>query len=117
LCSDTVPHDYTVHLHLYVEHPDLHSFPTRRSSDLRFSGTASITKSQSARSSRRVVKLRLLIAASASVWSSLPISTARRMPNRVLDRKSTRLNSSHVKISYAVFCLKTKKQKNTVRLT
>src|SRR5690606_40884713 len=27
-----------------------------------------------------------------------------------LDRKSTRLNSSHVKISYAVFCLK--KQKN-----
>src|SRR5690606_41358643 len=30
-----------------------------------------------------------------------------------LDRKSTRLNSSHVKISYAVFCLKKKKQKST----
>src|SRR3989442_11940268 len=29
----------------------------------------------------------------------------------VLDRKSTRLNSSHVRISYAVFCLK---KKNTV---
>src|SRR5690606_40011812 len=28
-----------------------------------------------------------------------------------LDRKSTRLNSSHVKISYAVFCLKRKKKK------
>src|SRR5690606_41360444 len=28
-----------------------------------------------------------------------------------IDRKSTRLNSSHVKISYAVFCLKKKKQK------
>src|SRR5690606_40199181 len=28
------------------------------------------------------------------------------------DRKSTRLNSSHVKISYAVFCLKKKKDKN-----
>src|SRR5690606_16526690 len=28
-----------------------------------------------------------------------------------LDRKSTRLNSSHVKISYAVFCLKKKKNK------
>src|SRR5690606_41571554 len=28
---------------------------------------------------------------------------------RVQDRKSTRLNSSHVKISYAVFCLKKKK--------
>src|SRR5688572_31538953 len=31
----------------------------------------------------------------------------------VLDRKSTRLNSSHSQISYAVFCLKKKKQKNT----
>src|SRR5690625_6082453 len=30
-------------------------------------------------------------------------------PNR-LDRKSTRLNSSHVAISYAVFCLKKKRQ-------
>src|SRR5690606_39324620 len=33
---------------------------------------------------------------------------------RVVDRKSTRLNSSHVKISYAVFCLKKKNsRKNT----
>src|SRR5690606_40682142 len=31
-----------------------------------------------------------------------------RAAERVLDRKSTRLNSSHVKISYAVFCLKKK---------
>src|SRR5438034_3213296 len=30
-----------------------------------------------------------------------------------LDRKSTRLNSSHTVISYAVFCLKKKKKKNT----
>src|SRR5690625_6892675 len=29
-------------------------------------------------------------------------------PNEELDRKSTRLNSSHVAISYAVFCLKKK---------
>src|SRR5689334_24088596 len=29
------------------------------------------------------------------------------------DRKSTRLNSSHSSISYAVFCLKKKKKKNT----
>src|SRR5690606_40356867 len=29
------------------------------------------------------------------------------------DRKSTRLNSSHVKISYAVFCLKKKKKLST----
>src|SRR2546430_5751467 len=30
------------------------------------------------------------------------------------DRKSTRLNSSHSQISYAVFCLKKKKQENVV---
>src|SRR5258707_11781348 len=31
------------------------------------------------------------------------------------DRKSTRLNSSHANISYAVFCLKKKKNNNTTR--
>src|SRR5690625_6183019 len=35
-----------------------------------------------------------------------------QFPNS-LDRKSTRLNSSHVAISYAVFCLKKKKKRNT----
>src|SRR5258705_8855060 len=35
------------------------------------------------------------------------------LPNQ--DRKSTRLNSSHLGISYAVFCLKKKKNTNTVR--
>src|SRR5215475_15266968 len=34
----------------------------------------------------------------------------RRRPHPPRDRKSTRLNSSHVKISYAVFCLKKKKK-------
>src|SRR3989442_8005778 len=33
-------------------------------------------------------------------------------PATYQDRKSTRLNSSHVRISYAVFCLKKKKKKN-----
>src|SRR5436309_11942629 len=33
------------------------------------------------------------------------------------DRKSTRLNSSHVKISYAVFCLKKKKNKKLSQRT
>src|SRR5436189_2383083 len=33
-----------------------------------------------------------------------------------LDRKSTRLNSSHRCISYAVFCLKKKKKKNTYQI-
>src|SRR5436309_12395814 len=37
----------------------------------------------------------------------------RLQPRADLDRKSTRLNSSHVKISYAVFCLKKKKKNNT----
>src|SRR5437773_4838673 len=33
-------------------------------------------------------------------------------PAPLIDRKSTRLNSSHITISYAVFCLKKKKQTN-----
>src|SRR5207302_10487780 len=36
--------------------------------------------------------------------------SAVRISRADLDRKSTRLNSSHVKISYAVFCLKKKKK-------
>src|SRR5688572_30976412 len=36
---------------------------------------------------------------------------ARAAHLREVDRKSTRLNSSHSQISYAVFCLKKKKQK------
>src|SRR5204862_6895730 len=38
--------------------------------------------------------------------------TLRAIPHHLrLDRKSTRLNSSHVEISYAVFCLKKKKKR------
>src|SRR5207302_6349987 len=65
-----------------------------------------------------------------SLHDALPISAAAARPARSAsarprhrssgsarqrarrDRKSTRLNSSHVKISYAVFCLKKKKKKN-----
>src|SRR5690349_22026922 len=39
------------------------------------------------------------------VTATSPVTTPAR------DRKSTRLNSSHVEISYAVFCLKKKKKK------
>src|SRR5690348_17516721 len=43
-----------------------------------------------------------------------PLTTlTRRSGKRAGDRKSTRLNSSHPSISYAVFCLKKKKTKNT----
>src|SRR6202453_424255 len=37
-------------------------------------------------------------------------STSRMVTPCALDRKSTRLNSSHLRISYAVFCLKKKKK-------
>src|SRR5699024_12566339 len=38
------------------------------------------------------------------------LRVAHQTGNRRIDRKSTRLNSSHVSISYAVFCLKKKKE-------
>src|SRR5258708_17186784 len=49
-------------------------------------------------------------------WHSMPSRSAIEMQrtwawNATLDRKSTRLNSSHQIISYAVFCLKKKKTK------
>src|SRR5215212_4975514 len=47
------------------------------------------------------------IRATAKCWPWSP----RRRSTRTLDRKSTRLNSSHLGISYAVFCLKKKKKK------
>src|SRR5690606_41907565 len=40
--------------------------------------------------------------------------TIRRIAIPMQDRKSTRLNSSHVKISYAVFCLKKKKNQYVI---
>src|SRR5690606_40223834 len=39
-----------------------------------------------------------------------PFADSLRVLGKSEDRKSTRLNSSHVKISYAVFCLKKKKK-------
>src|SRR2546422_7677410 len=49
---------------------------------------------------------------SASTWPPIRLGTTCAAPNGTsLDRKSTRLNSSHGYISYAVFCLKKKKKK------
>src|SRR5207249_11091387 len=45
---------------------------------------------------------------SARDWREL-VALRRYKTNPTADRKSTRLNSSHVSISYAVFCLKKKK--------
>src|SRR5690606_41637320 len=68
---------------------DLPSFPTRRSSDL------SIGRHEE-------------LAQRLSEQEGDVDEGPRRIDRRLRDRKSTRLNSSHVKISYAVFCLKKK---------
>src|SRR5690625_5624031 len=48
-------------------------------------------------------------ASSLHDWIAAPLpSAASSLDDRVQDRKSTRLNSSHVATSYAVFCLKKK---------
>src|SRR3712207_6964993 len=44
------------------------------------------------------------------------ISEEREAGSLFLDRKSTRLNSSHANISYAVFCLKKKKKKRSIHI-
>src|SRR5699024_12649477 len=90
----------------YLDHRELHSFPTRRSSDL---------KEVEERDKTRIMGVDLGIANFAYTafsfdnWLRYSIEG-----NEILefkrDRKSTRLNSSHVSISYAVFCLKKKKQ-------
>src|SRR5690349_23953394 len=89
-------------------HRDLHSFPTRRSSDLsiRASSCAATdpdrTEAGIARNGERdVAHLR----GALFVRDPELRTTPRAKPS---DRKSTRLNSSHVEISYAVFCLKKK---------
>src|SRR5205814_8568684 len=87
---------------------DLHSFPTRRSSDL---ALASLPKEQ-----RAAVLYRDVLGLSYG-------ETAEQMGRSVnavtmlLDRKSTRLNSSHLGISYAVFCLKKKKKMVSISVT
>src|SRR5438132_13215852 len=52
----------------------------------------------------------------SSLPETLPLQELRALflEKSSLDRKSTRLNSSHTVISYAVFCLK-KKKKNTIQ--
>src|SRR5690606_41670213 len=113
-CSSPAPPLTVLHSFFFFYcsgvHRDLHSFPTRRSSDLVAAG-ADLPEARGhhhPRLHRRALGPALL-----------PAAQARRDRARQLDRKSTRLNSSHVKISYAVFCLKkkNKKKKSTIRLT
>src|SRR5690606_40584733 len=84
----------------------LYSFPTRRSSDLFPLRLAVIRKHKFA---EHAVEVELIV--NRDIPEHTLVATGRRrLINGVhhIDRKSTRLNSSHVKISYAVFCLKKK---------
>src|SRR5688572_24631705 len=85
---------------LRVAPAQLHSFPTRRSSDLADSR-------DSTRRSRKARKRR---------WFSTSTRSTSGAPGS-RDRKSTRLNSSHSQISYAVFCLKKQNQRTQPRST
>src|SRR5207245_9073750 len=84
-------------------HRDLHSFPTRRSSDLRLWTLAESLGS-----------VKSLFCHPATMTHASVEPEVRRSvgigDGLIRDRKSTRLNSSHGSISYAVFCLKKKIQ-------
>src|SRR5699024_11984774 len=86
-------------------HLDLPSFPTRRSSDLR-RGRPSTPRSVSQRFALGTC-MNGPGAENSALYRPLK-DVLKRQAEITADRKSTRLNSSHVSISYAVFCLKKK---------
>src|SRR2546430_12354357 len=65
----------------------------------------------------RAPRLREHLGARPLVHPSDPASVPARPARKRPDRKSTRLNSSHSQISYAVFCLKKKKKKKNTTCT
>src|SRR5690606_41953439 len=87
--------------HGYADLRVLHAFPTRRSSDLILL-RAGCDCGESTFGGGKVVSRRV----NRSGTTAQHLNPESRRPSG--DRKSTRLNSSHVKISYAVFCLKKK---------
>src|SRR5438034_9942663 len=92
-----------VSLSCHADHRALHSFPTRRSSDLlqRLTLLKKNHLDEQYVARRNVRDLPGIIASLSERLSQLTADEA-------TDRKSTRLNSSHTVISYAVFCLKKK---------
>src|SRR5690606_39885735 len=95
----------------------LRSFPTRRSSDLTLLASVTLLPALLGAFGRNLDRLRIGRrrpphgAASGSAravvrfrWAAIVFAVG-AFVLLGLDRKSTRLNSSHVKISYAVFCL------------
>src|SRR5690606_40181928 len=101
----------------YANHRYLHSFPTRRSSDLSNSISNSNQKDIPRLIAFRDVffRLREKFRRPLELFEKRPrfqpdarlffVNCPDDLLEQSLDRKSTRLNSSHVKISYAVFCL------------
>src|SRR5206468_9518606 len=98
-------------------HRDLHSFPTRRSSDLKQAATPASIVLTTTKLIRRSVPERVepgLKPNQPNARTNVPPMTIGRSCPGIAwfgfnpDRKSTRLNSSHDQISYAVFCLKKK---------
>src|SRR5690242_21530591 len=84
------------------------SFPTRRSSDLR-SPAHALARRRAGRARRlRTSGARALSRAAAARREAARQGADRKIRLLRGDRKSTRLNSSHMSISYAVFCLKKK---------
>src|SRR5207247_7715547 len=99
-----------------ADHPVLHSFPTRRSSDLPAYRNVVLERPPAhAQPVTRLHRFRPLGAGAVELDLAAVDGLRRQGPR--LDRKSTRLNSSHEWISYAVFCLKKKRnRRSTTRL-
>src|SRR5439155_22590673 len=96
-------------------HATLHSFPTRRSSDLhvprrRYRDEPLAVGGTVGGQGVRHHEVRVVRGTERAVLAErgAPLQGALRVEAGRGDRKSTRLNSSHVAISYAVFCLKKK---------
>src|SRR5262245_62761430 len=100
--------------YVYGHHPDLYSFPTRRSSDLLQMRICEPGAAASTASWMRVKPAlgQSNLSSSTTICGALTATVGRAENSEKTDRKSTRLNSSHLGISYAVFCLKKKKKKN-----
>src|SRR5207248_10463503 len=95
--------------------PALHSFPTRRSSDLFAITRGGACPLPLKLTSSPVSEKRFFILGGCPMSISLRRMNSSAVGVRLTrDRKSTRLNSSHRTISYAVFCLKKKKKKDKI---
>src|SRR5207248_11537117 len=108
-CTDKVLNIFTrSRLKTNNRNINLHSFPTRRSSDLETHGSA--LKFNEIVTTIYQPGVGPWTGTYHGDWALGPREAFRVPLQSTIDRKSTRLNSSHRTISYAVFCLKKKKQ-------